>query len=148
MPPAIIAAAIGAAATAAEVGVQISGAGQPGSPKPTPAAAPAGPTANQVAAAAGPQALTIESLTGGSVSPDYLSQIAPTQAGVGGQPNTNAGIQQILNQIFGKGGGGTPSTTTPGGTPSFTPSGLGVNLSALAATPGTSDFLTKIAGGL
>lgn len=151
--PAIIAAVIGAAATATEVGLQLSGAGQPGQPKPV------GPTptpTSQLTAAIAPQALSIESATGGSVSPDYLSTIAPIQAGAGGQANTPSAIQQVLQQILGQpggsgGGGASPSSlpTAPfPSNPPFTPTGLPVNLAALAATPGASDFLTKIAAGL
>ena len=140
----IITAVIGAAG----VGTSIYGMTQQGgdTPKPAPAA-PAGPTKDQAAAAIAPQALSIESATGGSVSPDYLSTIAPVLAGVAGQPNTNNAMQQILQQIFGKGGGTTPTPpTSPGATPGFSPSGLPVNLSALAATPGVSDWLAKVAG--
>lgn len=148
MPPAIIAAIIGAAATATEVGVQLSGAGQPSTPKQATAPTP-GPTTDQAKAAIAPQALSIESATGGSVSPDYLSTIAPIAAGVGGQPNTNNAMQQLLQQIFGKGGGGgTPGSGGGAGTAPFTPSGLPVNLAALSATTGASDFLSKISGGL
>jgi hypothetical protein len=147
MPPAIIAAVIGAAATATEVGVQLSGAGQPSTPKQATAPTP-GPTVDQAKAAIAPQALSIESATGGSVSPDYLSTIAPIAAGVGGQPNTNNALQQVLQQIFGKGGGGSTPSSTGAGTAPFTPSGLPVNLSALSQTPGASDFLSKISGGL
>lgn len=149
MPPAIIAAVIGAAATATEVGVQLSGAGQPSTPKQATTPAPSSPTTDQTKAAIAPQAMSIMSATGGSVSPDYLSTIAPIAAGVGGQPNTNNAMQQLLQQIFGKGGGnGTPGSSGGAGTAPFTPSGMPVNLSALSTTPGSSDFLSKISGGL
>lgn len=144
----IVAALIGAAATATEVGVQLSGAGQPSTPKPA-AAPPSSPTVDQAKALIAPQAMSIESATGGSVSPDYLSTIAPIAAGVGGQPNTNNAVQQLLQQIFGKGGGNSvPGSTGGAGTAPFTPSGLPVNLASLSQTPGASDFLSKISGGL
>lgn len=146
--PAVIAALIGAAATATEVGVQLSGAGQPSQPKPQ-AAPPSGPTAQQVSAAVAPQALSIESATGGSVSPDYLSQIAPVLAGVGGQPNTNKGVQQVLQQILGNQPSGIGTGTAAAGVPKpFSPSGIPVNLAPIANTGGTSDFLSKIVGAL
>jgi len=136
------------AAAGASIGSTIySDLNQPGMPK-TPAAAPTGPTTQQAQAAITPQALTIESLTGGSVSPDYLASIAPVLGGVGGQPNTNAAVQAMLKQLFGSGGGAPGAAPGGGGgTPSFQPSGLPTNLSGLAATPGVSDFLAKIAGG-
>lgn len=140
----IIAALIGAATTATETGLQLSGALTPTAPKPTTPTA-TGPTTGQITAATAPQALSIESATGGSVSPDYLSTIAPILAGTAGQANTPGAIQQILDQILGKGKGTAPTSSPTG---NFTPSGLPVNLSSLAATPGVSDFLTKIAGGL
>src|SRR6266849_5147781 len=109
----VIAALIGAATTATDVGLQLSGALTPGAPKPAPAAPPVvGGTKDQVVAATTPQALSIESATGGSVSPDYLSTIAPVLAGTAGGTNTSAAMQQILQQIFGKGGGQTPAPQT------------------------------------
>lgn len=151
----IIATVVAAAATTA---TSIYGAvNQPGTPKAPAPAGPTGPTSDQIKAAVGPQALSIESATGGSVSPDYLSTIAPILAGVptSGQGSQNAinsviqgilGNQQIPSFGGGAGGGfgaGLGSTPAP-----FTPSGMPVNLGALSATPGTSDFLTKIAGGI
>ena len=147
--PALIPLLIGA-------GTSIAGlVNRPSAPKPPPATppTPAGPTTDQARAAITPQALSIEALTGGSVSPDYLATIAPLAAGVGGTPNAPGAIQQVLQDIFGTGGGtrpgggGTPATPAP--TPStpapFTPTGLPVNLAALAQTPGLSDFLQKVA---
>lgn len=146
----VVAALIGAASTAAEVGVQLSGAGQPSAPTAAPAAptTPQGPTTQQTVSAIVPQALSIESMTGGSVSPDYLSTIAPLLAGVGGTSNLNPAMQQVLRQIFGSGGGGSATgSSAPGGSPtSFTPSGLNTNLAPLANSPGVSDFLQKVAG--
>lgn len=116
---------------------------QPSTPKLTPAA-PAGPTPQQVQAAVAPQALSIESATGGSVSPDYLSTIAPVLGGVAGsQPGS---VQSVINQILGNGS----ANQAPGGlsTAPFTPSGLPTNVSALAATPGTSTYLQNLAGQL
>jgi hypothetical protein len=146
----IIAALITAATAATTTGLELAGAGQPSTPKQATTPAQTGPTVDQAKAAIAPQALSIESATGGSVSPDYLSTIAPLAAGVGGQPNTNNAMQQLLQQIFGKGGGGstTGSTGAGAGTAPFTPSGLPVNLAALSNTPGASDFLSKISGGL
>jgi len=60
-------------------------------------------------------------------------------------PNTNSAMQQVVQQILGSGsntGGNTPAAGTGG----FGAAGLPVNLSALAATPGVSDYLTKIQG--
>lgn len=146
--PAVIAALIGAATTATEIGLQASGAFSPGTPKTAPAAT--GPTVDQTKALIAPQALSIEQATGGSVSPDYLSTIAPVLAGVGGQKNTPQAMQQIIQQMLGRtaSGGGSGSPSTGGGTAPFTPTGTPVNLSALASTPGFSDFLSKIAGGV
>lgn len=140
----IIAALISAATAATTTGLSLAGAGQPARP-PQPKPQPTGPTASQVQAAVTPQAMTIESLTGGSVSPEYLSTIAPVQAGVGGQTNTQAGVQAALQQILGNKGPFLPGTAPSS---SFQPTGLPVNLAALASTPGTSDYLQKIAGGL
>jgi len=80
--PHIIPLILGIVATASTVGTQIAGAvsgpsgGPPqATPTPAPAAAPATPSTDSLKAAITPQALNIESLTGGSVSPDYLSTI-------------------------------------------------------------------------
>jgi hypothetical protein len=137
------------AVTAITTGLGASGAGD--APKVPAPQAPTGPSKSQLQAAIAPQAASIESMTGGSVSPDYLSTIAPILAGVGGQPNTNPAMQAILQQIFGQGGGsgGSSPTVGAGGTPStFTPTGLPTNLTSLASTPGLSDFLQKVGSGL
>jgi hypothetical protein len=149
MPAALIP-IISAVVGAAGVGTSIYGMTQsPSAPKPTPAA-PAGPSVDATKAATLPQALSIMSATEGGVSPDYTSTNAPIFAGTAGGPNTSAAMQQILQQIFGK-GGSVPSLgggTSPGTAPSnFTPTGSPVYLGALAATPGVSDFLQKIIGG-
>lgn len=148
-PIAAIASIIGGAATAA---TSIYGAvNQPDTPKPA-APVATGPSVGQTQAALAPQALTIESLTGGSVSPDYLASIAPTLAGVAGQPNTGVAMQNVLKQILGTGNTPSPTSPTPSvgapGAPTFTPTGMPINLAALATSPGASDFLTKLAGGL
>lgn len=143
---------VGGAGVGTQIGMDI--ANQPGpAPKPV---APTGPSAPSISAAVAPQASTIESLTGGSISPDYLSSIAPQLAGVANQPNTQNGVQQFLNQFFGQGGGGgggaAPNNVgAPGSSPTsstFAPSGLPTNLSALASTPGVSDFLQKLVSSL
>lgn len=110
-----------------------------GAPKPA-ATAPAGPSTSALTSAIAPQALTIESLTGGSVSPEYLSTIAPLLAGVAGQPNTPGAAQNVINQILGSNpGGGGGTATAP-----FTPSSITTNLQDLGRTPGLSDFLSKL----
>lgn len=142
---AIISGVIGAGSTAYSI---YESQNQPGLPKTAPA--PSGPTTQQAQSAIAPQATTIESQTGGSVSPEYLSTVAPVLAGVAGQPNTPAAMAAILSQILGS--GSTPSAgLSPGGTglpTNFTASGLPTNLSALASTPGASDYLSKVAGAL
>lgn len=143
----IIAALIGAATT---TGLALSGATTPSTPKSTTptTATPAGPTPSQVQAAVTPQALNIESLTGGSVSPDYLAQIAPIQGGIA--PGSSPAIQQVINSILGT--QTTPSGLTGGGTltggsaTTFSPTGVPGNPAALAAVPGFSDWLQKMAG--
>jgi hypothetical protein len=141
------------AVTAITTGLSASGALSGDTPKIPAPPSPTGPSKSQLQAAIAPQAASIESMTGGSVSPDYLSTIAPILAGVGGQPNTNPAMQAILQQIFGQGGGsggsGSSATVGAGGTPSaFTPTGLPTNLSSLATTPGLSDFLQKVSQGV
>lgn len=136
------------AATGIGLGEQL--ANQPGGgPKAAPAAAaaPTGPPTSQILSAATPQALTIESLTGGSVSPEYLSTVAPLLAGVAGQPNTPSAMAQLLKQL-GLGGSGSTGGTSSIPSAPFTPSGTPTDLRALGQSPGLSDFLSKLSVSL
>lgn len=148
LPAAVIAALISAGVAGTGMGLQASGALTPDTPKAPGVTTPPGPSKSQLQAAIAPQAATIESMTGGSVSPDYLSTVAPLLAGAGGQTNTNSAMQSIIQQIFGAGGGstggGTPTVGAGGTSAGFAPTGLPTNLASLASSPGLSDFLQKL----
>lgn len=105
MPPAIIAAVIGAAATATEAGLQIAGVGQPGTPKVSGIDKLQTALANKKTQAAtiANQIPGIEGQTGGSVSPQYAAKVAETTSGAGGVGGSteNAGIAEIFGNLFG-----------------------------------------------
>lgn len=135
---AIIASLIGA-------GTEVAGLfNRPSPPKlPTQPTQPIGPTPEQQKALLAPQFPDIQALTGGSLSPDYYASVAPVRAGIAGTPGIEKVIRELLASFFGAGG-----TEGGGGGASFSPAGLGTNLSALATQPGTSDFLQKVAASL
>jgi len=91
-------------------------ANKPGTPKIT----PTGPTPQTAAqneaqrAAVSSTLPTLQSLTGGSVSPEYASQYGAAQAGLGNNPAASGNIQAAINSFFGL---AAPSTTglTPSG---------------------------------
>jgi hypothetical protein len=117
--------------------------GKPPTATPAPAVSPA--MAPQIKAAISGQDANIQAQTGGSLSPDYLTQIAPILAGTAGPgtsgiaqgaTNTFTGgannpIAQVLRTLStGGGGGAAPSASAQ----SFTPAGL-------APSPGGSDLI-------
>lgn len=140
MPPALIAAIATVAAAATTTGVSLyEASNQPGTPKP-PTAAPMTPGQNaQTTAAVGQQLPNLQSLTGGSVSPEYAAQYGSTQAGVGNDPKASGDVQAAINNFFGLtapgstgltgggGGGGSPilDMLTKGGKPSTPGTGGG-----------------------
>jgi hypothetical protein len=123
MPPAIIAAIIGAAVTATTTGLELSGVGRPDSPKaPAPGPQPLTTGQNQQQQAAVSQQLpNLQSLTGGSLSPEYAAQFGALQSGVGNDPQASGNVQAAINQFFGLTAPGqtglTSSTGTGGGNP-------------------------------
>jgi hypothetical protein len=159
MPPAIIT-AIGAivSAAAATAGTVYSLENQPGKPKlPTgPAPLTTSQNASQ-AAAVGQQLPSLQSMTGGSVSPEYAAQFGATQSGVANDPQATGNIQDAVNKFFGltapgntgltptTGGGGgggildllsKPSQSTPGAT--------GVPGAGGGGGGGGSDFISSL----
>jgi hypothetical protein len=123
----IVAAIITAATAATETGLQLSGALTPDSPRPSTTPSPL--TANQnkaQQAAVSQQFPNIQSLTGGSLSPEYWAQQASSNAGLNNDPQATGNVQAALNQIFqtiglsapGQTGltSSAPSTTGGGGT--------------------------------
>lgn len=123
MPPAIIAAIIGAAVTATTTGLELSGVGRPDTPKAPDPNKLTPLTANQNAqqqAVVGQQLPNLQSLTGGALSPEYAAQFGALQSGLGNDPQASGNIQAAINKYFGLNAPGntglTPgSTGSPGG---------------------------------
>ena len=143
MPPVVIAAIIGAAVTATEIGLQASGALTPNSPKVSTAPQPLTAQQNaQQTAAVGQQLPNLQSLTGGSLSPEYAAQFGAVNAGVANSPQSTGNIQEAINQFFG--------LTAPGST-GLTPSAGGASggpgITSLTGTPAPSPAIPGIGGG-
>lgn len=89
----------------------------PGTPKP-PSTAPTPLTSVQNAnqsASVGQQLPTLQSLTGGSVSPEYAAQYGATQSGNAGDPQATGNIQDAINKFFGLGATGNSGLTSTAG---------------------------------
>lgn len=114
MPPAIIAAVIGAAMTATTTGLQLSGAFTPDSPKtPKPGTTPLTQGQNdQQKAMVGQQLPNLQSMTGGSLSPEYAAQFGALQSGLGNDPQASGNVQAAINQFFGLTAPGTSGFTS------------------------------------
>ena len=110
MPPAIIAAIIGAASTIGVTAYEHASA--PGTPKPP----PPDPTiaANQQTQereAIAKQAPDIQTQLGGAVAPDYYADLAAKNAGFAGDTNQ---ARDALSSLFGGSSPGSPQGTAPG----------------------------------
>ena len=146
MPWAAIAAIASLAATGVGLGETL--ANRPSTPKITTTPAPLTPQqGNQIKAAISGQDANIQAQTGGSLSPDYLTQIAPVLAGVAGPgtsgiaqgaTNTYTGnanpIAQVLRVLAGGGGGGT----------SFSPAGIAPSSGGSIVDSGLSDLYQNL----
>lgn len=133
MAPAIIAAIITSAVAATTTGLEI--ANQPSAPKPVSTApVPLTEGQNQAQKTAVGQALpNLQSLTGGSLSPEYAAQIGAVQSGVGNDPQATGNIQAAINQFFGL---NAPGNT--GLTPNASGSSGGGGITDLLKNAGTS----------
>jgi hypothetical protein len=133
MPVPLIAAIATIAAAGTSTGLAIDSAlNQPGAPKP-PSATPTPLTSSQNASttsAVGQQLPNLQSLTGGSVSPEYFSQFGATQTGNANNPQASGDVQSAINSFFGIAAPGSSGLTTPSGGTS-------------AGGPGILDMLTK-----
>src|SRR5574337_1232452 len=111
---------------------------------PTQPPAPAGPSSQQIQSVVSSQLPTIQSLTGGSLSPDYLLTYAPIFGGVGGAPGLDPIVRRLLAQFLGTGGGGSAGGGLPGAGldtgSTCQPSGLPSSSAAASVSPGISDF--------
>lgn len=58
----------------------------------------------------------LQSLTGGSLSPEYASQWAGLNTGLGNNPQAGGNVQSAINQFFGFGAPNTSSLSTAGPT--------------------------------
>lgn len=118
MPPAIIAAAIGLAATATTTGLQLSGAFNPGTPKPTPAqqAATVATQQNALKATVANETPNYQATAEGGLSPGYIANQIGNVSGTGANISS---LQDLVKQYLGGsgGGGGGGLTTLPSGTP-------------------------------
>ena len=127
-------AAIASAGVGAGSGIY-SAVNSPSSPKLPTGVQPQTAATNQAQTAAVTSSLpTLQSLTGGSLSPEYAAAYGATQAGLGNNPQASGNVQQAINQYFGL---SSPGTTA------FTPEGVGsgggtniLDLLRKTATPG------------
>jgi hypothetical protein len=113
-------AAIAGAGTSVGLGID-SALNQPGKPPaPTTTPTPLTTTQNAGQTASVANALpTLQSLTGGSVSPEYTAQFGATQAGLQNDPQSTGNVQAAVNQFFGltaPGSSGLTPSATGGGT--------------------------------
>lgn len=154
MPVPLIAAIATIAAAGTSTGLAIDSAlNQPGTPKP-PSGLPTPLTSSQNSAqtaAVGRQLPTLQSLTGGSVSPEYAAQFGSTQAGTANDPQATGNIQAAINSFFGLAAPGSSGLTAPSGGGS--PGGAGI-LDILSkgkppatSGPGGTDFVDSLLGG-
>lgn len=92
---------------------------QPSTPKATTAPVPLTTTQNSGQTAAVAQQLpTLQSLTGGSLSPEYAANFGALNSGVTNDPQATGNIQSAINSFFGltaPGSSGLTSTPTSGG---------------------------------
>jgi hypothetical protein len=122
----LIATIASASVGAAGVGLSIDQAvNAPGTPKISGTPSPlTGQQNAQQASAVGQQLPNLQSLTGGSLNPEYSAQFGATQAGVGNDPRATGNIQEAINQYFGLTAPGqtglTPSGSGPSGGPGIT----------------------------
>jgi hypothetical protein len=116
MPPLAVAiATIAAAAASTGLGIY-EATNQPGKPKlPTGPAALTGTQNAQQTAAVSQQLPTLQSMTGGSVSPEYAAQFGATGAGVANDPQATGNIQDAINKFFGLSATGTSGLTPASG---------------------------------
>ena len=114
----LISAAVGAAGVADTIYNQVnppSASPQAATPATPAATAPsAGATRAQVAGVESTFP-TLQSFTGGSLSPEYAAQWGGTQSGLGNDPQAAGILQQAINQYFGLGAPGQSGLTSPGG---------------------------------
>ena len=112
MPPAIIAAAIGAAVSGITGGLQLSGAFSPGTPKPTAAqqAATVAQQQNALKATVANNAPNYQAEAEGGLSPSYIANEIGTTTGTGANISS---LQDLVNQYVGGGGGGGGGTNLP-----------------------------------
>ncbi len=90
---------------------------KPGTPKATTTPQPQSPTTNAAqTAAVGQQLPTLQSLTGGSLSPEYFAQYGGSNAGLGNNPSATGNIQEAINKFFGLTAGGSTGLTPEGAT--------------------------------
>jgi hypothetical protein len=114
----LIAAGVGAAGLADTIYNQVNA---PSQTAPTPTPVPTGPQpqstqTNQAQTAAAASALpTLQSLTGGSLSPEYAAQFAGLQTGTAGNPQASGNVQSAVNQFFGLNAPGTSGLSPTSG---------------------------------
>jgi hypothetical protein len=107
----------------------------PGAPKPSAVPPPLTTQGNQQqAAAVGQQLPDLQSLTGGSLSPEYYAQFGAGQAGLSNDPRSTGNIQQAISQFFGLPASGTTGLTTN-------------SISAPSGGPGILDMLKSSGTG-
>ena len=158
LAPAVVAAIIGASATGAATISEIAyqAASAPGTPKPNTTPPPLTPQGNQQQTAAVSQQLPdLQSLTGGSLSPEYAASFGATQSGLSNDPRATGNIQNAINNFFGISAPGQTGLTTntlsaptggPGILDMFKSSGTGT-ASPLAAGGGMPAWIQSVLNG-
>ena len=147
MPPLVallptIAAITSIAGTGVGVGLELSNLGGGGAPTPTTPGAPAPQTSTTNAAqtaAVSSTLPTLQSLTGGSLSPEYAAQWGSTQAGLGNNPAAAGNIIKAINDFYGLTAPGTTGLTGPSSTSTAPAPGT----STSSPSPDILSLLTK-----
>lgn len=141
MPEGLIAllpALIGAGTAATTTGLELSGAFNPGAPKPAPSPTITPAIQDAQRAAVGSQFPTLQSQVGGSVSPEYYAAIAQLAAGTANSPGSSASTQEVVNNFFGGQGGPSTGLTQSTGT-----SGGGLTTSSPTPSSGTGNLVSE-----
>lgn len=137
----IISLIVGAAGTGTGI---YEAATKPGVPKPKPTAPvsnvvqPTNRNAEIASLGTTPQDILEQA---GGVSPQYLIENAPLFSGVGNQPGISSATQQVVNGLFG-GGGGTASPG-PSTASNFQPAGVSANPGSGFVSSGLSDLFAQ-----
>jgi hypothetical protein len=148
----LVSGAVGGTTAGLAIDQSLNAPSKPPAPSTTPTPLTQGQNQAQQASASGALP-TLQSMTGGSVSPEYAAQFGASQSGLSNDPQATGNIQAAINQMFGltaPGSSGlTPSTSGGGATDILsllTKAGGGGSPTA-SGVPGGGDFINSTLSG-